>query len=148
MAATKDRRKRIPFTSGAPIPFQGVFSREEFDKLREGLVPKVMEDKWFAYFEDPYLFFHRSWTGEPIYRLTLAPNTEGASVAEALCTGTVIDKTGPEYQATLLDFLISNLLLGKGKPFPLPPGAQEAMPRNYSTRRCRDRLSPNWCGGT
>jgi hypothetical protein len=126
MAATKDQWKRIPFTSGDPIRFQAVFSREEFERLREGLIPKAMEDKWFVYFEAPYLYLHLSWTGEPVYRLTLVASTEGASVAEALCVGKVLEKTGPEYQAALLDFLISNLLLGQSKPFPVPPGFAEA----------------------
>lgn len=69
MAVTRDRWKRIPFISGVPIPFEGAFSREEFDKIREGMVPEVMEDKWFAYFEKPHLFLHRSWTGHPVYRV-------------------------------------------------------------------------------
>lgn len=103
MAATKESWKRIPFASGVPIPFQETFLREEFDRVRKGLVPEVMEDKWFIYFEEPYLFLHRSWTGEPVYRLTLVADGEGASVAEALCVGKQVEKTGPEYQAALLD---------------------------------------------
>jgi hypothetical protein len=128
MAATKDRWKRIPFTSGVAIPFQAVFSHEDADKLREGLIPEVMEDKWFIYFEDPHLFLHRSWTGQPVYRVTLAANGEESSVIEALCVAGAVEETTPEYQASLLDFLISNLLLGKTKPFPVPPGAWEARP--------------------
>jgi hypothetical protein len=82
MAATKDRWKRIPFTSGIAIPFQATFSGEEVDKLREGLVPEVMEDKWFIYLQEPHLFLHRSWTGQPVYRVKLEPTGAGASVVE------------------------------------------------------------------
>ncbi len=57
MAGTRDQWKRIPFTSGVSIPFEGTFSREEFDKIREGVVPEGMEVIWFAYFEAPHLFF-------------------------------------------------------------------------------------------
>jgi len=32
-----------------------------------GLVPEEIEDKWFIYWEDDTLFFHRSWTGNCIY---------------------------------------------------------------------------------
>jgi hypothetical protein len=126
MVATRDRWKRIPFTSGVSIPFEGTFSREEFDKIREGVVPEGMEDKWFAYFEAPHLFLHRSWTGLPVYRVALAANCDGGSVTEALCVVEEIEKTGPEYQAKLLDFLISNLLLGKANPFPVPAGARKS----------------------
>lgn len=128
MTAQQDRWKEIPFINGVPIPFQGRFSREEFDKICKGLVPESMEDKWFAYFKEPYLFLHRSWTGQPIFRVTLSLDGEGASVAEALCVGEVIKKTSPEYEATLLDFLISNLILGQAKPFPVPRNAWEARP--------------------
>jgi hypothetical protein len=128
MVATKDRWKRIPFTSGIAIPLEATYSHEELDKLCAGFVPEVMEDKWFIYFEDPYLFLHRSWTGHPVYRVKFAPSSEGVSVVEALCVSGAVEETGPEYQANLLDFLISNLLLGKAKPFPVPPGAWEARP--------------------
>jgi hypothetical protein len=126
--ATKDSWKRIPFTNGAPVPYHSAFSRDELDRLRDGLVPEVMEDKWFAYFEDPYLFLHRSWTGEPVYRVTLAAGGDGTSVTEALCVAKVIEETSADYQAQQLDFLISDLLLGKNKPFPVPPNGWEARP--------------------
>jgi hypothetical protein len=128
MTATKDRWKRIPFTSGISIPFQATFSREEVCKLCEGLVPEAMEDKWFIYFEDPHLFLHQSWSGQPVYRVTLAASGQGAFIDEALCVAEAVEETGPEYQGRLLDFLISNLLLGKAKPFPVPPGASELRP--------------------
>lgn len=39
------------------------YTQEEYDELMLGLVPKVMEDKWFIYSEGDWLYFHRSWTG-------------------------------------------------------------------------------------
>ena len=39
------------------------FSTEEIQCMRSGLIPAVMEDKWFIYWQDDTLFFHRSWTG-------------------------------------------------------------------------------------
>ncbi len=57
-----------------------------------------------------------------MYRVALAANGDGGSVTEALCVVEEIEKTGSEYQAKLLDFLISNLLLGKANPFPVPEG--------------------------
>jgi hypothetical protein len=89
-----------------------------------------MDDKWFIYFEEPYLFLHRSWTGEPAYRLALSETHQGAVVSEALwCksneSGSVFDLSS---QAPLVDFLLSNLILGKGKPFPVPSTASRFEP--------------------
>ena len=33
------------------------------DQIRAGHIPEMMEDKWFIYWQDDRLFFHRSWTG-------------------------------------------------------------------------------------
>lgn len=88
-----------------------------------------MEDKWFIYYEEPHLFLHRSWTGEPVYRLTFSSRPEGAEVKEALWSKHLADASTPtqnaDYQVRLLDFLLSSLLLGQPKPFPLPTGLKE-----------------------
>jgi hypothetical protein len=132
MKADAQSWKREPFVAGVPIPYQAVFSEEQFVRLEAGLIPKVMEDKWFIYYEPPYLFLHRSWTGRPVYRLALKEVKGGAEVTEALWSKDLADasrgSSDVEYQARLLDFLISNLLLGLSKPFPMPPGADEPMP--------------------
>lgn len=127
MSATADRWTRVPFSAGLAIPYEDRFTEAEYKRLREGLVPREMEDKWFIYFDEPYLFFHRSWTGKSVYRLKLSADADGANVTEALCGSDVLDLTGADYQATLVDFLVSNLLLGKAKPFPLQAGTAEPV---------------------
>lgn len=54
----------------APTPWRceavavdAVFSLEKFSRIRMGLLPMRMEDKWFVFYEDPWLHLHRSWTG-------------------------------------------------------------------------------------
>lgn len=42
-------------------------SNEDIELIKEGFLPKEMEDKWFMYYEDDKLFIHRSWTGYCIY---------------------------------------------------------------------------------
>jgi hypothetical protein len=49
------------------IPLGRAFPAEELALMRRGLVPQQMEDKWFIFYEDDALFFHRSWTGNCIY---------------------------------------------------------------------------------
>jgi hypothetical protein len=89
-----------------------------------------MEDKWFAYYEEPHLFFHRSWTGKPVYRLTLNITSKEAQIVESLWSKDSVHdaKTDLNYQAQLVDFLLSNLLLGEQKPFPLPQDLKEPAP--------------------
>jgi hypothetical protein len=39
--------------------------------MKIGHIPADMDDKWFIFFEDGWLYFHRSWTGDCIYGLRL-----------------------------------------------------------------------------
>jgi hypothetical protein len=130
MPASASSWKREPFTEGVPLPFSAEFNNEELSLLSEGLVPEQMEDKWFVYYDAPHLFFHRSWTGKPVYRVALDVGPNGAVASEALWATkfATTDNADPGYQAKLLDFLISNLLLHQSKPFPRPAGIKEPMP--------------------
>lgn len=87
-----------------------------------------MEDKWFIYLEDHHLYFHRSWTGLAIYRLTFSLGDGEYCVTEALCSDEVLEKSDPIYQAELVDFLVHNILLGEAKPFPRPSDIKEQIP--------------------
>jgi hypothetical protein len=131
MIATADSWKHQPFGSGSPIPYRAVFGADDYARICRGLIPEAMEDKWFIYFDDPYLFLHRSWTGQPVFRVAFDPDGEGARVREALRSDDIGDGDGPEYQAALLDFLIGNLMLGRDAPFPVPPGQREPAPGAY-----------------
>jgi hypothetical protein len=131
MSAASTSWERTPFKECVPIPYRAAFDAEQFVRLKAGLIPQTMEDKWFIHYEEPELFFHRSWTGQPVYRLTLATLADGgAAVSEALWSKelAVASKDGPDYQVQLLDFLVANLLLGQSKPFPLPSDLREPMP--------------------
>lgn len=50
--------------------------------MREGFVPRDMDDRWFIYFEDGWLNFHRSWTGAHIYALRLDGSPFGVRVVD------------------------------------------------------------------
>ena len=51
------------------LDFQLSISNTQFEILCRGKIPEDMDDKWFIYFEEGYLHFHRSWTGFEIFRL-------------------------------------------------------------------------------
>ena len=39
------------------------YTHDEFERIKRGCIPEQMENKWFIYFEEPWLFFHRSLDG-------------------------------------------------------------------------------------
>jgi hypothetical protein len=129
MQASATSWKREPFKEGIPLAYRAAFDSGQVVCLKAGLIPRHMEDKWFIYYEEPYLFLHRSWTGEPVYRVTLKTVSDGAEVTEALWSKdlAVKSKADSDYQVRLLDFLVSNLLLGQAKPFPTPAGLTEPV---------------------
>lgn len=62
------------------------YSRTQYEWLRHGVVPREMEDRWFVFFEEPWLYLHRSWTGICVFQVKLEPHGEGARIAEAWVT--------------------------------------------------------------
>ena len=122
MPASAATWKHEPLNESVPLSYRAAFDSEQLARLQMGFIPRQMEDKWFIYYEEPHLFLHRSWTGQAVYRLTLKSGPNGAEVTEARWSKELADSSelGHEYEARLLDFLVSNLLLGQAKPFPVP----------------------------
>lgn len=58
------------------------FTDKQFSKLSKGLIPREMEDKWFIFYENDALYFHRSWTGFGIYQAPLIKERDGYSIKE------------------------------------------------------------------
>ena len=50
-------------------------------KIKQGLIPEEMEDKWFMYYSDSCLHVHRSWTGFTIYIVRFNEQDDGGAVA-------------------------------------------------------------------
>ena len=73
--ASKESWKNYPIREPKLVVIKNIdpklklhFSIEQYNNLKKGLIPKEMEDKWFIYFEDNWLYFHRSWTGYGQYK--------------------------------------------------------------------------------
>ncbi|MBM7067460.1 hypothetical protein [Actibacterium sp. 188UL27-1] len=112
-----------PFGPLIQVPYRANFAGDDLRRVKQGLLPKAMEDKWIIYWADDVVHFHRSWTGMGIYQIHLVADGGGARVDAAFVAKK--DDQSPEdlaYQAQLLDFLVGNLLLGRRDPFPLPLG--------------------------
>jgi len=112
------------------LGFEAAFSADETERILRGLLPDSMDDKWFIYFEDGWLRFHRSWTGAFIYALRLEVLSSGSRVVESWANRNPEQHRGQnaEYDRKLLRFLIDAFLLGKPASFPLPPDAPTSPP--------------------
>jgi hypothetical protein len=107
-------------TNGMPenkslLKFTRHFSLAEFNRLSLGLVPEQMEDKWFIFFEEPGLFFHRSWTGDCIFKLLLQPDGDGYCISEAWVNRDPhqYNSSGPASDIEWLTKLVERLVLDK-----------------------------------
>lgn len=118
--AVREDWKREPFRSGVVLPFSATYSLDQFACIRRGLIPREMEDKWFIFLEDLVLYLHRSWTGQPVYKIEFEPVDDGLRVKRAILADGAPDFGGLDYQAELLGFLIGALLLGEYRKFPRP----------------------------
>ena len=76
-AATKKSWKNIKFNKPKYIETSIAISNEQFEIIKQGLIPEAMEDKWFIYYTRGVIHFFRSWTGYEIYRATLQKSNAG-----------------------------------------------------------------------
>lgn len=80
--ATKSTRKIYPIDNPKRIDISLHFTDEQFAELKKGFIPYQMEEKWFIYFEDEWLYFHRSWTGYGFYKAQILNEGDGYSIKE------------------------------------------------------------------
>jgi ADP-ribosyl-[dinitrogen reductase] hydrolase len=66
--ATKDTWNNIPMDNHKHLEIYLEFTESQFNKMKNGLIPEEMEDKWFIYYEKGFLHFHRSWTGHGLFK--------------------------------------------------------------------------------
>ena len=94
------------------LHFTASYSRQDMDAIMMGFCPKEMEDKWFIFFQDNFLYFHRSWTGHCIFVLQFIFTPSGVSVGESW-----VNRNPEQYRSnsistdknilqSLIDFLI------------------------------------------
>lgn len=104
----------------ATILLDQTFSQKETNRIRRGLVPEEMADKWFIYWQDDALFFHRSWTGFCIYIVRFAKDGDGRKMVDA-CVNRDPEQyaeTSDEQDAKMISYLIDVLLLHRDSTFP------------------------------
>jgi len=105
--------KTIPMPQECrPLTFQRAYSPADFEIVSMGLIPQEMEDKWFIYYEAPWLYLHRSWTGYCIYKVRFEVCDEIVTVAETLVNRDLAQYTETDDQrdAGILGRLIDALI--------------------------------------
>ena len=102
------------------IRLDRVFLPQEMQHIRGGLVPDQMEDKWFIYWKDDTLYFHRSWTGFCIYVVHFAAEGDSWRMLAA-----DVNRDPDQYRETsdardveMISYLVDVLLLHQEAVFP------------------------------
>ena len=94
-----------------------------------------MEDKWFIYWKDDTLFFHRSWTGFCIYVIRFAVEGDSCRMIEA-----DVNRDPKQYKETIdkrdvkmISYLVDVLLLHREAVFPSnEPSSEKRALINWS----------------
>jgi hypothetical protein len=130
-----------------PLAFEAKFSDADAEKLMQGLIPQSMDDKWFVYFADGWLNFHRSWTGAHIYALRLDGSPDGVRVIDSW-----VNREPEQYRANdtaydrkLLQFIIDALMLNKNVAFPIRT-EDESLPSGIAQHSAVGRGYPEKTG--
>jgi hypothetical protein len=87
------KTKSIPVEK-ADLGYQRVLRAADAKKVMSGYKPEDMDDRWFIYCEDGWVYFVRSWTGYHIFGFKLAVSPDGSANVIASWANRNID----EYQ--------------------------------------------------
>ena len=96
------------------------FDVHEMEAICQGFLPEQMEDKWFIYYENCKLYFHRSWTGYCIAIVTFVEEDGRGRMVQA-----EVNRDPEQYKVTsnrkdkeLISYLVSVVLLRREADFP------------------------------
>lgn len=131
---TDYKTKALP-SERVTIRLDRKFSPQEIMLIRAGLVPKEMEDKWFIYWKDDTLFFHRSWTGNCIYVVRFAVEDDIYQIIEADVNRDPqqYKETSDKRDAEMIFYLVDVLLLHQDAVFPSnDPSSEKSALMNWS----------------
>jgi hypothetical protein len=131
-AANQDSWEILPLPANRiSLGFVATYDDAEAERIRQGFIPQQIEDKWFVYFKEGWLYFHRSWTGACIFGVQL--DSQGVRVIDSWITADPQQPVGKDldYNRKLLGCLIDTLLLGKTCKFPAPSDLPDELAGIY-----------------
>ncbi len=93
------------------ITLEQVYSQQEFERITAGVIPDCMEDKWFVFYEAPWLYMHRSWTGLCFFKARFEVVGESVKIAQVQVNRdpAQYSNTNEEYDASMLKMLLDSL---------------------------------------
>ena len=96
------------------------FTLNELEQIKRGVIPENVEDKWFVYWEDDTLYFHRSRTGfcRYVVRFELEDDLATAVEADLNRDSEQYQNTDDDYDREIILFLIAVVLLRRRDGFP------------------------------
>ena len=134
-AISTDRKTKALPSKRAIIQLDRKFSPQEMKRIRNGLVPMEMEDKWFVYYKNDDLYFHRSWTGFCIYIVHFVTENDGVKMVQALANRNPKQyyETSDTRDAEMISYLVDVLLLRRDAVFPSDePSSEKTTLMNWS----------------
>jgi hypothetical protein len=136
LLATRDAWGTLPLPEKRQsLDFSASYSLAATTRIKQGLVPEEMEDKWFVFFEQGWLYFYHSWTKACIYAICIEEHSAGCRVIDSWVNAQSDQYRlrDLEYERQLLAYLIDALLLGKPAISPVPTGTPDAELHQFST---------------
>jgi len=117
------------------LDLQLTYSSVERLKIIKGLVPEVMEEKWFVYYDQGVLNFHRSWTGYCVYRAYCHDENGNFTISHADVNREVeqYKETNDDIDRQMISYLIDVLLLQKKALFPSADGCEDDVLKIWSS---------------
>ena len=109
--AKRNDWKTEPMPSASTnLTVEKLYSQEEFDRITAGVIPEQMEDKWFIFYEAPWLYLHRSWTGFCIFKVRFEVVGESIKIAEVYVNRDPAQQlnTDHERDASMLEILLDS----------------------------------------
>lgn len=95
VALSSDWRTHPMPSKHVVIDIEGYFSASEMEVIKRGVIPDDMGDKWFIYWSENKLYFHRSWTGFCVYVLEIEAARTGHMAVRAL-----VNRDADQYSGT------------------------------------------------
>lgn len=91
------------------------YSLNDYNKIKAGLVPNDMDDRWFIFFEEGWLYLYRSWSGFCVYGARFEDTPTGGFLSKAWVNADKeqYNPSEPGEEAQLLENLIAELLLSR-----------------------------------
>lgn len=115
----------------SPVPLVRRYDSLQLDRLRHGVKPRAMEEKWFVFTEGDTVFLHRSWTGLGVFEVVLRREGTGAAIEQAWVSAHPERVRDVSAVASMLDDILNHVVLQTwrtGAPPNRPPlGARDRV---------------------